>query len=280
MADIVMAYGASHAPMMTADPESAPDPQAENFFGALDTIREKAAAAGAQAVVMMSGEHFSNFFYDNLPQIVIGLGEGHVGPREKWLKVPEVLVPGEPGLAAHLLAETIAAGFQPALSHKMVADHGFMTVYYKLDPQMRLPMVPIVMNCTQPPLMTLRHAYDFGVAVGDAIRSYPGLERVALCAAGGLSHFVGEPRVGDIDEEFDRWFLKQLESDAPPELLDMPNDELMEAGNGTGEVRSWVALAGAMRGHAAKALVYEPIYEWINGMGVVTYDPDPVGAPA
>jgi Catalytic LigB subunit of aromatic ring-opening dioxygenase. len=55
----------------------------------------------------------------------------------------------------------------------MVADHGFMTVYYKLDPQMRLPMVPIVMNCTQPPLMTLRHAYDFGAAVGDAIRSYP-----------------------------------------------------------------------------------------------------------
>ena len=37
MADIVMAYAASHAPMMTADPESAPDAQAENFFGALDT---------------------------------------------------------------------------------------------------------------------------------------------------------------------------------------------------------------------------------------------------
>ena len=45
------------------------------------TVREKAAAAGVQAVVMMSGEHFSNFFYDNLPQIVIGLGEGHIGPR-------------------------------------------------------------------------------------------------------------------------------------------------------------------------------------------------------
>ena len=80
MADIVMAYGASHAPMMTADPESAPAAQAENFFGALDTVREQATASGAQAVVMMSGEHFSNFFYDNLPQIVIGLGEGHVGP--------------------------------------------------------------------------------------------------------------------------------------------------------------------------------------------------------
>jgi hypothetical protein len=48
----------------------------------LDTIREKGGSRGAQAVVMMSGEHFSNFFYDNLPQIVIGLGEGHVGPRK------------------------------------------------------------------------------------------------------------------------------------------------------------------------------------------------------
>jgi hypothetical protein len=26
-----------------------------------------------------------------------------------------------------------------------------------------------------------------------------------------VSHFVGEPHVGDIDWEFDRWFVKQLE---------------------------------------------------------------------
>jgi aromatic ring-opening dioxygenase catalytic subunit (LigB family) len=156
----------------------------------------------------------------------------------------------------------------------MTADHGFMTVYYELDPLMRLPMVPVVMNCTTPPLMTLRHAYNFGVAVGDAIRSYSGLDRVALVGAGGLSHFVGEPRVGDIDEEFDRWFLTQLERDNLGDLLDMPNDELMLAGNGTGEVRSWVAIAGAMRGHEAKTLSYEAIYEWINGMGIIEYQGD------
>ena len=55
----------------------------------------------------------------------------------------------------------------------MKADHGFMTVYYELDPMMRLPMVPIVLNCTTTPLMTLRQCYDFGKALGDAIRSYP-----------------------------------------------------------------------------------------------------------
>jgi hypothetical protein len=147
-------------------------------------------------------------------------------------------------------------------------------VYYELDPLMRLPMVPIVMNCTTPPLMTLRHAYDFGAALGAAIRSYDGLDRIALVGAGGLSHFVGEPRVGDIDEEFDRWFLSQLESGDLDDLLDMPNDELMLAGNGTGEVRSWVTVAGAMRGHEAKSLAYEPIYEWINGMGVILHEGD------
>jgi len=56
-------------------------------------------------------------------------------------------------------------------------------------------------------------------------------------------------------------------------LLDLSNDELVEAGNGTGEVRAWVAVAGAMRDSAAETLAYEPIYEWINGMELVLYKP-------
>jgi hypothetical protein len=55
-------------------------------------------------------------------------------------------------------------------------------------------------------------------------------------------------------------------------LLDMQNDELMEAGDGTGELGAWVALAGSMRGHLFTNLSSGPIYEWINGMGVVMYD--------
>ena len=59
----------------------------------------------------------------------------------------------------------------------------------------------------------------------------------------------------------------------------MPNDELLEAGNGTGEVRAWVAAAGAAQaqGKKARTLAYEAIYEWINGMGVVLYDGDRAG---
>lgn len=272
MATIVTAYASSHAPMMAADPSSAPTEQAERFFGALDRVRRQVLDSGAQAVVMVSGEHFTNFFLDNLPQIAVGVGEHHLGPVEKWLGIDEIVVPGEPALAQSILAGTMARGFQPALSHKMIVDHGFMTVYHELSPAAELPLVPIVLNCTTPPLMTARQAHAFGVALGEAIREHQGVDRVALCAAGGLSHFVGEPRVGDIDEEFDRWFLDMLERGCPDELLDIPNDELAQAGNGTGEVRAWIAVAGAMQGARASTLAYEPIYEWINGMGVVLYD--------
>ena len=250
MADIVMAYSASHAPMMSADKESAPPDQAERFFGGLAKVCQQAADSRPQAIVFMTGEHFTNFFLQNLPQIAIGLGSGHQGPLEKWLNIPKTIIPGDPGLAEHVLEALVADGFYPALSHKMKLDHGFMTVYHELDPEMELPVVPIVLNCTTPPLMTLRQSYEFGKSVGAAIRSYDGLERVGLVGAGGLSHFVGEPRIGDIEEDFDRWFLEELERQPlSDDLLDMPNDELMEAGNGTGEVRAWVAVGGAMEGH-------------------------------
>jgi hypothetical protein len=50
----------------------------------------------------------------------------------------------------------------------------------------------------------------------------------------------------------------------------------MEAGNGTGEVRAWVAVAGGMRGAKATTPASEPIYPWITGMGAVLFDQLPV----
>src|ERR1700712_1795933 len=172
MAEIVMAYSASHAPMMSADKESAPPDKAERFFGALQKIRDQLDETKPQAIVFITGEHFTNFFLQNLPQIAIGLGDDFQGPLEKWLKIPKPLIPGYPPLAQHVMDGLVEEGFYPALSHSMKLDHGFMTVYYELDQTMELPVVPIVLNCTTPPLMTLRQSYEFGKSVGAALRSY------------------------------------------------------------------------------------------------------------
>jgi hypothetical protein len=119
MAAIALAYAASHAPVSTTERECAPREQAERFFGALQVVRERAARSHVEAVVMISGEHFSNFFLDSLPQIVVGLGETHQGIDERWLKTPKVAIPGEPGLASSIMDRTVGAGFQPAMSYKV-----------------------------------------------------------------------------------------------------------------------------------------------------------------
>jgi Catalytic LigB subunit of aromatic ring-opening dioxygenase len=272
VAEIVLAYCSSHAPMMSSARMSAPEDQRQRFFGALDRLREEAVERGVEACVFFSNEHYTNFFLENFPQICIGLGEKNWGPTEEWLPIDKVWIPGHPGLANHIARYTLDHGFDPAFSHQLELDHGIMTVYYELDHDMKLPLVPIVQNCAVPPLVPVRRAYEFGKAVGEAVRSYPGLERVAIVGAGGLSHWIGNPRVGDIDEEFDRWFLDRLERGELDEVLDMPDSEIELAGNGNHEMRSWLAVAGAVAPARAKALAYEPVHPWITGMGVAEWE--------
>src|SRR4051812_7064055 len=99
-----------------------------------------------------------------------------------------------------------------------------------------------------PPLMPVWRWYEFGKQLGAAIRSFEGLERVAVVGCGGLSHWIGNPRVGDINEEFDRWFCERLERGEIDQVLDMKDDEIEPAGNGNHEMRTWGAVAGGVGG--------------------------------
>lgn len=271
MAEVVLAYCASHAPMMSSARMAASQSQRDNFFGALTHVKEEAVAKGVEACVVLSNEHFTNFFLENFPQICIGLGEKNWGPTEEWLPIDKVWIPGHEGLGAHIAEHTLRSGFDPAFSHQLELDHGIMTVYYELDHDMRLPLVPIVQNCAVAPLVPLRRSYEFGVALGAAIRSYTGLQRVAVVGAGGLSHFIGNPRVGDIEEGFDRWFLDRLSRGELEEIFEMPDSELELAGNGSHEIRSWLTVAGVMAPANAVPLAYEAVQPWITGMAVAQW---------
>ena len=138
------------------------------------SARRRPASAVSRRCVVLSNEHFTNFFLENFPQLCIGLGEKNWGPTEEWLPIDKVWIPGHPGWPTHIAEHTLHAGFDPAFSHQLELDHGIMTVYYELDNDMKLPLVPIVQNCAVPPLMPVRRAYEFGKALGDAIRSYSG----------------------------------------------------------------------------------------------------------
>jgi hypothetical protein len=264
--------------MMSAARDMAPEHQRNSFFGALSWISEQARAHEVEACVVLSDEYFTNFFLENMPQVCVGIGEGNWGPSEAWLPADRAWVPGHPCLAGHVTRSLLAAGFDPAFSQQLELDRGVMTVYHELDHQLRLPLVPIVQNCVVPPLMPLGRALALGRAVGEAIRSFPHLDRVAVVGVGGLSRWIGTPRMGEIAEDFDRWFLAHLENGSLEEVLDLADDEIDLAGDGAHEIRSWLAVAGAVAPGAARTLTYEPVYPWITGMAVSLFDGSPSAA--
>jgi 2,3-dihydroxyphenylpropionate 1,2-dioxygenase len=78
-----------------------------------------------------------------------------------------------------------------------------------------------------------------------------------------------------INSDFDREFLGWLENGDAAKLRDWTTERVEEvAGNGAQEIRSWLALAGALGDAPARTLAYEPMPEWLTGMGVAVIDPN------
>jgi aromatic ring-opening dioxygenase catalytic subunit (LigB family) len=274
MAELVIATCSSHAPMMAASRESAPEAQREAFFGALGHVRQEFADRGVTAIVIVSNEHFTNFFYEQIPQLCVGVAPRHFGPVEPWLGIEQRYRPGHAELAEHVVRGLLDGGVDASFSHELRLDHGVVSVVDELTRGHDLPLVPIIQNCAVAPMAPLRRCMHVGAALGEAIRSAPTDDRVALIGAGGLSHWVGHPRTGDIDDEFDRWFLDHLCTGDLEPILSLTDEQLEQAGNGAHEIRSWLTVAAAAGG-TARMLAYEAIHPWITGMGVVDVDTNP-----
>lgn len=272
MAEIVAAFAASHAPLITAAPESADPGAKDRVYAGMAALREELLAARPTAIMICSNEHFTNFFYDLVPPYCVGMAERYQGPVEPRLKVPQGWVPGQAALGRWIVDQALEQGFDLSFSHELRLDHGMMTVLHFLPPDMDVPIVPIIQNCAVKPMPTLRRCLQLGRELRRAVESWdaPG-ERVALVAAGGLSHWVGLPRMGQINEQFDRWFLALVAEGRAAEAAELSEARLEEAGNGAHEIRSWLTLAGAMGDRPARVLAYEPIHAWATGMGVATY---------
>lgn len=133
-----------------------------------------------------------------------------------------------------------------------------------LVPKLALPLVPIFINEYFPPLPSAERCYNLGVALAEVLAERP--ERVAIYASGGLSHDPFGPRAGWVDEPLDRWFLERLERhdrEAMQHLFTFDSDTLR---GGTGELRAWISVAGAMQ-RPAKVVEYISAHHAKCGLG-------------
>jgi len=205
MAELAGVYAASHGPLIIRKWDSVSPAHQQALTGAFDELGRRIRAPRLDALVIISPDHWVNFFIDNLPMICIGVGDTHGGPNEPWMvkEFPHPTLPGHPQLARHILDTALETGFEPSVSHQMLLDHGFCIPLLKagVDP---LPIVPIVFNDIEPPFPTVRRCYAWGEMLAQAIATMPGDLRVGVLASGGLSHSVGEATMGLVEEEFDR----------------------------------------------------------------------------
>jgi len=276
VAEIVAAMAMTHSPGLTGWFTRASEEYQRLARQATAEMRRRLEAARPDVLVMVSNDHLLNWPINNVPEYTIGIAEEHVGPADwfdEWLGMEKYRVPGHASLARFLVNEAGRRRVSLAWLREMQFDDGISVPTHYLNPDARFRLVPITMNCTVPPIPTPERAYEVGRVLRDALRAYPGPERVAVVATGGLSHEPGGPRYFWVDEEFDRWFLDLLKrGDHQALLRECTLERMEEAGSGgTAELLAWIAVLPFTTG-PADVLAYMPAIAWRSGTGMVVWN--------
>jgi aromatic ring-opening dioxygenase catalytic subunit (LigB family) len=276
MAEIVAAMALTHSPGLTGWFDAAPADQRALALTALGEMRIRLETARPDVLLMFSNDHLLNWPINNTPEYTVGIGDRHVGPADwydEWLALKKYEVPGHPALARHLVNAAARQRLALAYLRDMQFDDGISVPLHYLCPDMRIPLVPVSMNCTVPPIPTPARAYEVGVTLREIVRAFPGRDRVAVIATGGLSHEPGGPRYFWVDEEFDLWFLDLLKrGDHAALLRECTLQRMEEAGSGgTAELLAWILVLAFTTG-PADVLAYMPAIAWRSGTGMVVWN--------
>ena len=89
--------------------------------------------------------------------------------------------------------------------------------------------IPVYLNCVVAPLIRSRRAFEIGQSIGRAVESWDGVERVVVFGTGGISHWVGSPGMGFVNEEFDRKVLAMVEAGDIDGLIALPDEVILES---------------------------------------------------
>ena len=271
MASLVGAFAASHGPLLVREWEAVPQAQKERLTAGFQDLGTRLKAARPDILIVVAPDHWSNFFLDNWPAVCIGVGEIHQGPPEPFLKAFEHReLHGHPGLAMHIAQTALSQGFEPSLSYRLKLDHGFCIPLWRMGLERMPRIVPMIVNSIEAPMPSVRRCYEWGSLLAKAILSFPDSIRVAILGTGGLSHSIGEPTMGAIDERFDLECIERFKGE-PAALYAFLEKSLPKTGNGAEEVRNWMVAHGAAGGRGFELIDYLPVPEVIVGCAFATW---------
>jgi Catalytic LigB subunit of aromatic ring-opening dioxygenase len=259
----------------------------DGYLRRIDTafaaMRKELAAYRPDALIIVGDDDKHMFDASNMPALSVFTGKEVWGSTTPYyMHEPpaksRVTIPVHSELAQLVLRGLIQRGFDPAGSAvlKPIGDPedgvSHMVVYPapKLYLGLDIPIIPIFINEYNPPMPTGQRCWDLGCALADIFKDRP--ERVAIYASGGLSHDPFGPRAGWVDEPLDRWILERIAQNRGQELTRLFSFDSDTLRGGSGEIRAWIAVAGACR-WPAKVIDYMPIHHAKAGIGFACWQP-------
>ena len=86
MASLVGVYAASHGPMIAREWDSLTPPTRASVEQGFGQVGKRMMAARPDVLIIVSPDHWVNFFLNNFPAFCVGVGAEHDGPPEPFLK--------------------------------------------------------------------------------------------------------------------------------------------------------------------------------------------------
>lgn len=247
---------------------------------ALAGLVKRLADAAPDVALIIGDDQHELFGEDGNPAIGLFLGDelwdAGLGETERAKLPPDILpaqwaahaderegYPVARELSTYLAEALTVAGFDIGVFSVQGADrtlgHAFTFPRRRLRLAPEVPIVPVALNAYYPPnVPSPARCWALGRALRRALERWPGQERIALIASGGLSHFV-------ISEELDHRVMEALADGDEEAVSALPRDVLR---SGSSEILNWLVVGGALADWDLDVIDYVPAYRSRAGTGV------------
>ena len=227
------------------------DPYWKPFFDAFPTAHKWLEEKKPDVAIVIYNDHGLNFFLDKMPTFSVGAAPEYQNQDEGWGIPVMGAFKGHPELSWHIINSLMAENFDLTTCQEMAVDHGFAVpaqLYWGDPDKSAMKFVPICVNTVQHPIPTPARCYALGQALGRALASWKGPEKIVVVGTGGLSHQLDGERAGFINRKFDEYCMDKIVNN-PEELAKIStHDLILEAGAQGAEFILWLVMRGALQG--------------------------------
>jgi len=221
--------------------------EAEQAFAVL---RADLEAAKPDVLIVVANDQFVNFFFNVIPTFFITLADEVKGQFTRH----SFHYKNHSELGRAILRAGLEKGIDFAFGEYIELQHTQNVPLYFLLPKPDIPILPIYVNTWVDPIPTPRRCYQVGELIREVAEARN--ERIAILATGGLSHFPGSPRIGEIDTKFDHQLLEIMREGKSRTLAEYSLEQLLQAGDS--EFLNWMVVLGTIGDAKAASTSYMP----------------------